>query len=192
MGEIKYPNAVQRLGHRLAPYRIWSCRQEGIGAGVYRFPRPDLAELFLAKYALRVEVADAPALRAGAGVDHRVDQGRLTGVHRLVDRAFQLVRSCRIDTDATERFHHLVVARVLHEDGRGDVRATAGIDVGAPIDAVVVEDHDADGQVVAADGFDLHAGETKGAVAFNSEHRFAGFDGGPDRKTHADAHHSPR
>src|SRR5829696_1395097 len=71
-----------------------------LGGGLL-LPSPGLAELFLAKYALRVEVADAPALRAGAGVDHRVDQGRLTGVHRLVDRAFQLVRSCRVDTDAT-------------------------------------------------------------------------------------------
>src|SRR3984893_7585231 len=40
--------------------------------------------LFLAKHALRVEVADAAALAAGCRIDHRVDQGRLAAVHGLV------------------------------------------------------------------------------------------------------------
>src|SRR5277367_5988605 len=47
--------------------------------------------LFLAQHALRVEVADAAALAAGGRVDHRVDQGRLAGVHRRVDGPLQLV-----------------------------------------------------------------------------------------------------
>src|SRR4051812_28683950 len=35
-----------------------------------------IGRVILAKYALRVEVADAPAFRAGSWIDHRVDQGR--------------------------------------------------------------------------------------------------------------------
>src|SRR3954453_23085041 len=34
--------------------------------------------------ALRIEVADAAARAAGGRVDHRVDQGRLAGIHRRV------------------------------------------------------------------------------------------------------------
>src|SRR5262249_45593450 len=71
------------------------------------------------------------------------------------------------------------------------VGAAGAVDVGAAIDAVIVEDYDADRQVVAADGFDLHAGETEGAVAFDREHALAGLDGGADRIAHADAHDPP-
>src|SRR5882724_12899018 len=53
--------------------------------------------LFLANLALRIEVADSAALAAGGRVDHRVDEGRLAGVHRGVDGAFQLVGRSRID-----------------------------------------------------------------------------------------------
>src|SRR5258708_20203938 len=44
------------------------------------FVSPSQADLFLAKHALRVEVADAPALAAGRRIDHRVDEGRLARV----------------------------------------------------------------------------------------------------------------
>src|SRR6266540_903173 len=54
----------------------------------------DSADLFLADHALRVELADAAALGAGRRVDHRVDQGRLTGVHRLVHGTTELVGRC--------------------------------------------------------------------------------------------------
>jgi hypothetical protein len=36
------------------------------------------------------------------------------------------------------------------------------IDVGAAVNAVIVEYNDADRQVVPADGLDLHAGKTEG------------------------------
>src|SRR5215467_4423171 len=45
----------------------------------------DPPNLFLAKHALRVEVADAAALAAGRRVDHRVDESGLARIHRLVD-----------------------------------------------------------------------------------------------------------
>src|SRR5262249_49919387 len=93
--------------------------------------------LLLLQLALRIEVADAAALAAGSRIDHRVDQGRLAGVHRRVDGALQLVGSRRVDADAAERLHHLVVARALHEYGRRRVGARL-VDVGAAIDAVVV------------------------------------------------------
>src|SRR5258708_3421744 len=54
--------------------------------GAARGPAPDVANLFLAKHALRVEVADAAALRAGSRVDHHVDQGRVAGLDRSGDR----------------------------------------------------------------------------------------------------------
>src|SRR5258706_3360824 len=159
--------------------------------GAARGPAPDVANLFLAKHALRIEVADAAAFGAGGGVDHRVDQGRLAGAHGLVHGAFQLVRRRRIDADPAECLHHLVVTRVLDEDGRRNVRTPGGIDVRSAIDAVIVEDHDADRQVVAADRLHFHAGETKGAVAFDREHGLAGLDGSADGKAHADAHDAP-
>src|SRR4051812_15767688 len=103
--------------------------------------------LFLLQLALRIEVADAPAFAAGARIEHRIDQGRLAGIHRGVHRALQFIGAGRIYADAAERFHHPVVARTLDEYGRRGVR-TDGIDVGAAIDAVIVEDDDADRQLV--------------------------------------------
>src|SRR6478672_9254838 len=151
----------------------------------------DGTDLFLAKHALRVEVADTPALAAGRRVDHRVDECRLAGVHRLVHGALQLVGRRHIDADASECFCDLVVARILHEDGGRDIRAAARIDVGPAIDPVVVEDDDADREVVAADCLDLHARETEGAIAFDREHGFAGLDRRSDGKAHPDAHDAP-
>src|SRR5712672_564912 len=92
---------------------------------------------------------------------------------------------------STERFNHLVVARALDEDGWCYVRAACRINVGAAIDAVIVEDDDADRQVVPADGLDLHAGETKSAIAFHREHRFSGLNRCCDGKAHANAHDAP-
>src|SRR5690606_11761097 len=48
--------------------------------------------LFLFDHALWVEVADAAAFRAGRWVDHRVDEGRLAGIHGRAHGAVQLVR----------------------------------------------------------------------------------------------------
>src|SRR4029450_10653824 len=148
-------------------------------------------DLLLLQNALRIEVADAAALRARRRIDHRVAQGRVAGIHRFVDRALQLVRRGGVDADAAEGFHHLVVARTLDEHGRRRIR-TCAIDVGAAIDAVIVEDDDADRKLVAADGLDFHARKAEGRVAFDREHRIAGFDGRRNRIAHADAHDAPR
>src|SRR5216684_5545757 len=96
--------------------------------------------LFLLQNALRIEIADAPALGAGRRVDHGVDQGRLARIHRRVDGALQFIRRGRVDADAAERLHHLVVARSLDEDSRRYIGAAGRIDVGSAIDAVIVED----------------------------------------------------
>src|SRR5690242_14900520 len=103
---------------------------------------PGACSLFLANRALRVELADATALGAGRRVDHRVDEGRLAGVHGRVDGALELVGRCRLSADAAECFRDLVVARTLDKDGRGRVRTAGGIGVGAAVNAVVVEDDD--------------------------------------------------
>src|SRR6266403_136584 len=180
--KIENANALQRLCHitpSVNPMRP--------------YPRTLIGSCLslLAKHALRIEVADAAALRAGRRVDHRVDQRGLAGVHGLVHGAFELVRRRRVHANTVECLHHLVVARVLDEHSRRNIRTAGWIDVGPAIDAVVVEDDDADRQVVAADGFDFHAGEPEGAVAFHRKHGLAGLDRSGDRKAHADAHDAP-
>src|ERR1700739_4568940 len=147
--------------------------------------------LFLPQHALRVEIADAAALAAGGGIDHRVDQRRLAGIHRCVDGALELVWRRGINADPAEGLDHLVVAGALDEDRGRRVGAAAAVDIGAAINAVIVEDDDADRQVVAADGFDLHAGETEGAVAFDREYRLCGLGRRADGIAHADAHDAP-
>src|SRR3546814_7709114 len=82
----------------------------------------------------------------------------------------------------------LVVARPLHSFGDRRVGAAGGIDVGAAVDAVVVEDNHEDRQVVAADGLHLHAGEAEGAIALDGEHRTTGLHRGRDGLDYADAH----
>src|SRR5581483_7211194 len=146
--------------------------------------------LLLLQLALRVEVADAAAFAASGGIDHGVDERGLARIERRVDGALQLVRRGRVDADAAERLHHLVVARALHEHRGGGI-ASVLVDVGAAIDAVIVEDDDADREAVPADRLDLHAGETECRVAFDRQHLVAGFDGRRDRLAHADAHDAP-
>ena len=73
----------------------------------------------------------------------------------------------------------------------GDGSVGNGVDPVAAIDAAVVEDDHDDGQPVAADGLQLHAGEPERAVAFDRHDRRAAFDGGGDRIAHADSHDAP-
>src|SRR5207248_6336723 len=81
------------------------------------------SSLFLAQRALRVEIADASALAAGRRVDHRIDEGWVTGVHRLVYGTLEFIGRRRIDADAAERLDHPVVARALDEHRRRRIRA---------------------------------------------------------------------
>src|ERR1700730_13906034 len=178
---------VDSVGYRLGLMIVrWLLDSPPAGNGVDGLPVS-----FLAKLALRIEVTDSAALAASRRVDRRVDQGRLAGVHGRVHGALQFVGRRRMDPDAAEGFHHLVVARAFDEHGRGDIRTTGRIDVGSAIDAVIVEDNDTDRQVVAADRLDLHAGEAKRAVALDGEHGFAGLDRSRNGIAHADAHHTP-
>src|SRR5215471_4445933 len=127
------------------------------------------SDLLLANRALRVEVADAAALTARRRIDHRVDQRRLARIHRRVHGALEFVRACRVDANAAESFDHLVVTRAFDENRRRRIR-TGRIDVGAAVNAVVVEDDDADRQLVAADRLDLHSGEAEGTVTLDRKH----------------------
>ena len=115
----------------------------------------------------------------------------LTGGHRGIDSTRQLLGRRCVDADTAESLHHLVVTGVLDEHRRGDVGTARRIDVGAAVDAVVVEDDHADRQVVAADRFDFHAGETESAVTLDREHRLAGLDRSGNGKAHADPHDAP-
>src|SRR4051794_15486579 len=65
----------------------------------------------------RVEARDAAALGARRLVDHGVDQGRLAGRDGLLEPFSQLVGRRRVDADAAEGVHQLVVAGALDEDG---------------------------------------------------------------------------
>src|SRR5487761_2150076 len=150
-----------------------------------------LRSSLLRQGAFRVEIADVATLAARRRIDRRVDQRGLAGVHGRVDGALQLVRRGRIDANPAEPLDHPVVAGTLDERGGGGVGAAARIDTIAAIDAVVVEHHDADRQVVAADRLHLHAGEAKRAVALDGEDRLAGLDRSGDGEPHADAHHAP-
>src|SRR6185312_9606235 len=97
--------------------RIVSVLPRQDGRGTPPQPASRFGRLFLPDLALRIEVADPAAFAAGRRIDHRVDQGRLAGIHRLVHGAPQFIRRGGIDADATEGLHHLVVARALDKDG---------------------------------------------------------------------------
>ena len=124
-------------------------------------------------------------------IDDGVDQGGLAGSHGFVERVQQLIRRHRSHADATECLHHRVVAGTLHEHGGRHIGMPGRVLVGAAIDAVVVEDDHANRQVVAADGFHLHAGEPEGTVAFDGDDRFARLNGRRNSEPHADTHHAP-
>src|SRR5215470_7833856 len=156
-----------------------------------QYPLLSPSPLFFAKHTLRIEIADAATLAASPRIDHRVDEGRLAGVHSLVHGTLELVRRRHIGADAAECFHHLVVTRAFDEDGCRNVRAPRGVDVGSAVDAVIIEDDDADWKVVPADCFHFHAAETERAVALDREYGFAGLYRGRDGKAHADPHHAP-
>src|SRR5947209_13954197 len=151
----------------------------------------DVADLFLAKHALRVEIADPTAFAARCRIDHRVDEGRLAGIHGPVHGAAQFVGCRHVGSDAAERFDDLVVARILDEGCGRWVRTAAGIDVGSAIDAVIIEDDDANRKVVSANRLHLHSAEAKRAVAFDGEHAVAGLHSRRDGEAHADAHDAP-
>src|SRR5262249_49127361 len=84
-----------------------------------------------------------------------------------------------------KRFHHLVVAGVLDEDGGRHVCTAPGIDAGAAVDPTVIEDHHTHRQVVTADRFDLHARKTKGTIAFDCQHGVASLHGRRNGHAHA-------
>src|SRR6186713_671009 len=69
-----------------------------------------LCSCLLRQRALGVEIADVATLAARRRIDHRVDQRGLTGVHRRIDGALQLVRCGGVDTDPAEALDHPVVA----------------------------------------------------------------------------------
>src|SRR5690242_11801060 len=90
----------------------------------------------------RIETRDAAALGAAALVDHRVDEGRPLAADRLFHRLAKLVRGGDVDTDAAERLHQLLVARVLDEHEGRRVGTAGGVLLVAAVDAVVVHDDD--------------------------------------------------
>src|SRR6185369_6210031 len=138
----------------------------------------------------RVQAGDPAAFRSSGFVDDRVDQCRLARGHGFFQRLGQFLRSRGPHADAAEGLHHHLVAGVLDELGGRHV-AAGGVLVGALVDAVVVEDHDADRQVVAADRLDFHAAETEGAVALDGNYRLAARHRRGDGIAHADAHDAP-
>src|SRR6266849_8238937 len=147
--------------------------------------------LLLWNTALRVEIADVAALRPRCRIDRAIDQGRFPRSQRLGESLREPLRIDGIVTDTAKGFDQLVVARVLHQDGWRGIGATATVHIVAAIDAAVVEDDGDDRQVIAADGFDLHAAEAEGAITFDGHDRLAADHRRADGVAHADAHHPP-
>src|SRR5215470_387639 len=106
------------------------------------------SRLFLRR---RIEAGDAAALGAAAFVDDRVDQCRPPRADRFLHRPAELVGRRHVHADAAEGFHQFLVARVLDEDERRRIGPPRRVRFVAAVDAVVVHDHDAHGQVVATD-----------------------------------------
>src|SRR3989441_7122474 len=147
--------------------------------------------LLLWNTALRVEIADVAALRPRCRIDRAIDQGRFPRSQRIGESLREPLRIDGIVADAAKGFDQLFVARLLHQDGRAGVGATAAVDIVAAIDSAVVEDNGDDREAIAANGFDLHSVEAEGAVTFDGHDRIAADDRRADCVAHADAHHPP-
>src|SRR5439155_20859305 len=145
--------------------------------------------LFL--FCARVQAGDATAFGARALIDDGIDERGLARADGFFHALAQLGRGRGVHAHAAEGFDQLVVARALDEYGRRHIGAAGRIDVGAAVDAVVVEYHRAHRQVVAADRLDFHAGEAEGAVALDRDHLLLRDHGGGDAVAHADAHDAP-
>src|ERR1700680_3944211 len=139
-----------------------------------------------------IETGDAASFGARLFVDDRVDQRRLARADRFFHRVAKLGRRRGQHTHATEGLHQFFVARALDEHQGGWIGSSGRIHFVAAVDAVVVQDHDADRQVVAADRLDFHAGETEGAVALDRDHLLAADHGRRDRKAPTEAHEAHR
>ena len=97
-----------------------------------------------------------------------------------------------VQSHTAKGLHHEVIACAFDKDRGRNIGASALIDIHAAINAVIIEDHHANRQVVATNGLDLHATEAKGTVALNGEHGFLGGDGRGNGKAHTDSHDAPR
>ena len=138
-----------------------------------------------------VQISDVTAFAPCCRVDHGIDQGRFAGSECFGDGLAQFVGIGCNDTDTAKGLHHKLVFGVFDKDGCRRVLAPTPVFSIAAIDAVVVEDNDADRKVVAADGFHLHAGESKGTVTLDTKHLIAGLDSRRDSRSHADPHDAP-
>src|SRR5207249_1279531 len=145
--------------------------------------------LFL--FCARVQAGDTTAFGAGALIDDRIDERGPARADGFLHRAAQFGRGRGVRAHAAEGLDQLVVARALDEHGGCHVGAAGRIDVRAAVDAVVVEDHHADRQVIPAEGLDFHAGEAEGAVPLDRDHLLLRDHGGGDAVTHADPHDAP-
>src|SRR2546430_6227776 len=85
--------------------------------------------LLLRDAALRVEIADVAALRPHCRIDRAIDQGRLPRSQRLGEGLREPLRIDGIVADAAKGFDQLFVARVLHQDGRRGIGATATVHI---------------------------------------------------------------
>src|SRR5262245_27535601 len=108
-----------------------------------------------------IEACDAPALGAACLVDNRVDQRRPARLNRFLPRLAKLVGRLDVRAHTAERFHQLLVTRVFDEHQRRGIDPASRVLFVAAINTVVVHDHDAYRQVVAADRLGLHPRETE-------------------------------
>src|SRR6266480_1882566 len=170
-----------------APSHASSCVQVGPACTwvMSRMRIPLSASILISKNlfllsAGRIQARDTTAFGPGGFIDHGIDERGLARADGFLHCLAQLGRRRGVHAHAAEGLDQLVIACALDEHGGCHIRAAGWIDVGAAVDAVVVEDDHAHRQVVAADGLDFHPGEAESAVALDRDHRQAADHGGGD------------
>src|SRR5262245_471107 len=113
------------------------------------------------------------AFGACAWIDYAVDERRFPSPQGIIESVRQLGGCGGPVARTTECLDEAVMVCGGHQRGRRWVRRD-GVGTVAAVDASVVEYDDHDGQPVAADGLQLHARESEGAVAFDGHHRRTG------------------
>ena len=131
------------------------------------------------------------ALGAHSRIDDAVDERGLLRSERCSEGGAHFIGGGDVIGHAAKGLNHLVVTRIGGERGGRWVGPTTEVGVVSTVDATIVQHHDGDGQVIAADGLHLHATEAEGTVALDGYHLFVTGDSSSDGIAHADAHDAP-
>ena len=132
--------------------------------------------------------AERLRLSGRALAEHDVDQSGAAEVHCFSERALDVFRVFDKEALAAKGFHDLVVAGAVDQRVGPHVEHRVFRDLRhARANAAIVQDHDLDRQVVAAERLHLHTGEADRRVAREVDDRAVGVhDRGGDRLPQAE------